>query len=98
MNWTEDRFATVTQVTFAANIGAGTGANLAAQANSAIAAAFALAGSSGTVAAQFTFDGRTYLAIDDRTAVVTGQFDDATDLLIDITGATGTIAAGRFTT
>jgi hypothetical protein len=81
-------------VTFATNTGAGTGANLNASANNAIAAAFALNGGGGTVAAaQFTFAGRTYLAIDQFTL---GSFLDAEDLLIDITGATGTIATSNF--
>jgi hypothetical protein len=83
LNWAEDRFDTPTQVTFAANTGAGTGANLSASANNAIAAA-----------AQFTFAGRTYVAIDQAGL---GTFVDAQDLLIDITGVTGTIAAGSFT-
>ena len=45
------------------------------------------------VAAQFTFGGHTYLAIDQAGF---RAFADAQDLLIDITGATGTIAAGSF--
>ena len=57
-------FLTTVQVTFAADIGAGVGANLNAAANSAIAAAYALAGGGANqVAVQFTFGGRTYLAI-----------------------------------
>jgi hypothetical protein len=83
-------------VTFAANMGAGTGANLAASANNAIAAAFALAGGGGTtvVAAQFTFAGHTYLAI--AGSAGSNTFNDVTDLLLDITGATGTIGGGNF--
>ena len=84
MNWAEDRFETPTAVTFAANMGAGTGADLNASANNAIAAAFALSGGGASVvAAQFTFGGRTYLAIDQARA---GAFVDADDLLLDITG------------
>jgi hypothetical protein len=49
VNWADDRFDTPTQVTFAANVGASTGANLNASANNAIAAAFALAGGGGAV-------------------------------------------------
>jgi hypothetical protein len=45
-------------------------------------------------AAQFTFAGRTYLAIDRASP---GSFVDADDLLLDITGATGTIGASNFT-
>ena len=96
VNWAEDKFNTVTKVTFAANVGAPTGANLNASANNAVAAAFALAGGGGTtvVAAQFTFGGRIYLAIEQT--VGNAVFDDATDLLLDITGATGTISASNF--
>jgi hypothetical protein len=94
VNWAEDRFDTFTQVTFAANLGAGTGVDLNTSANNAIAAAFALAGGGGNVvAAQFTFGGRTYLAIDQA---VLGTFLDAQDLLLDITGVTGTIATSNF--
>ena len=45
------------------------------------------------VAAQFTFGGRTYLAIDQADL---GAFVDADDLLLDITGVTGTIATSNF--
>ena len=45
------------------------------------------------MAAQFTFAGRTYLAIDQ---VGFGAFADDNDLLLDITGATGSIAASNF--
>ena len=89
-----DRFRTdVATVTFATNTGAGTGADLNASANNAIAAAFALNGGAGVVAAQFTFGGRTYLAIDQA---VFGTFLDTDDLLLDITGATGSIATSNF--
>jgi hypothetical protein len=95
VNWRDDFVATAVQVTFAADLsGSTTGANLAAQANSAIAAAYALNGNTGVVAAQFTFGGRTYLAIDQANA---GAFSDTDDLLLDITGATGAIATGNFT-
>jgi Ca2+-binding RTX toxin-like protein len=97
LNWAEDRFQTFNTVNLATNFGAGTGATLAASANNAIAAAFALNGNTGNVAAQFTFSGRTYLAMDNQGgAGVLGQFDDPTDLLIDITGFTGTISTSRF--
>jgi hypothetical protein len=46
------------------------------------------------VAAQFTFGGRTYLAINQDG--VFDQFLDTGDLLLDITGATGTIGASNF--
>ncbi len=94
LNWAEDKVDTATQVTFATNTGAGTGVDLNASANNAIAAAFALAGGgAAVVAAQFTFGGRMYLAIDQAN---TGTFADADDLLLDITGATGAIATGNF--
>jgi hypothetical protein len=56
-----------------------------------------LFGSDGAnwVGAQFTFGGRTYLAVDQ--GGVQGTFTDANDILLDITGATGTISAGNFT-
>jgi len=93
VNWAEDRIDTPVAVTFAANMGAGTGGDLNASANNAIAAAFALNGGAGVVAAQFTFGGRTYLAIDQATL---GSFLDTDDLLLDITGVTGAIATGNF--
>jgi Ca2+-binding RTX toxin-like protein len=89
-----DRFLTPVRVTFAANVGVGTGADLNASANNAIAAAFALAGGgAAVVAAQLTFGGRTFLAIDQ---VSFGAFADNEDLLLDITGMTGSIAASNF--
>jgi hypothetical protein len=100
VNWAEDRFRTPAQVTFAANVtGMTSGANLTAQANSAIAAAFTLAGGgSSMVAAQFSFNGRIFLAIDNQNGGpgILGQFDDANDLLLDITGATGSIGTSNF--
>ncbi len=47
------------------------------------------------MAAQFTFGGRSYLAINQDAA--RNAFDDTGDLLLDITGVTGTIGAGDFT-
>jgi hypothetical protein len=97
VSWAEDRIQTPVAVAFAANVGAGTGVNLATSATNAIAAANALAGGGATqVGAQFTFSGRTYLAINQDAAFTT--FNDATDLLLDITGVTGTIGASNFTT
>jgi Ca2+-binding RTX toxin-like protein len=99
VNFNEDRFQVLTpMIEFAANIGAGTGANLNAAANNAIAAANALGGGGATtdVAALFTFGGRTYLAINQD--ATRNAFDDAGDLLLDITGATGTIDTGDFIT
>ena len=45
-------------------------------------------------AAEFTFRGRTFLAINQAGA----GFQDATDLLLDVTGAVGTIDATDFIT
>jgi Ca2+-binding RTX toxin-like protein len=97
VDYSVDRFDTQLNVTFAANMGAGTGANLNAAATNALAAAFALGGSGGAqvTAAQFTFSGHTYLVIE-QTGAGTAAFDDTTDLLLDITGATGTIANSNF--
>jgi Ca2+-binding RTX toxin-like protein len=95
LDWSVDRFDTATQVTFATNSGAGTGADLNASANNAIASAFALSGGGvNQVAAQFTFGGRTYVAINQDG--ILNAFLDTGDLLVDITGATGTIATSNF--
>jgi Ca2+-binding RTX toxin-like protein len=92
VNWAEDRFDTPVNITLAqvANIGAA--ANLNAAANEAINLVTAANGGTNTVAAQFTFGGNTYLAIN----LLANGFQDANDLLIDITGATGTIATTNF--
>jgi hypothetical protein len=44
-----------------------------------------------TIAAQFTFGGRTYLAIN----LAGNGFNDSDDLLLDITGFTGTIRTAQ---
>jgi hypothetical protein len=71
--------------------------NLALAATVAISS-LALGGGIGgrQAAAQFTFGGRTYLAINQDTGLNTLTFDDGYDLLLDITGATGTISTGNF--
>ncbi len=93
VDFAADRFDAI-GVSFAANVGAVAGGTLVASADNAIAAAFALAGGgAAVVAAQFTFSGRTYLAIDQGSL---GTFVDADDLLIDITGTTGTITTATF--
>jgi hypothetical protein len=51
-------------------------------------------GGAQRVAATFTFNGRSYVAIDQGGA--SGAFTDSF-LLIDITGFTGTVATGSFT-
>ena len=73
-----------------ANIGAA--ANLNAAANEAINVVTAANGGTNTVAAQFTFGGSTYVAIN----LLANGFQDGNDLLIDITGVTGTIATSNF--
>jgi hypothetical protein len=92
VNFSEDKFDTSPNITFATNSGAGTGGTLAASANNAINAATALNGGVNTVASQFTFGGRTYLAIN----LANAGFDDSDDLLLDITGATGAIGGSNF--
>ncbi len=95
LDWSEDRIQTLNPVTYATDVGARPGANLIAAANNAIAAAFTLSGTQNVrVAAQFTFNGHAYLAINLDTALNT--FEDYGDLLIDITGVTGTITTSNF--
>jgi Ca2+-binding RTX toxin-like protein len=97
VDFSVDRFHTsaTRPITFAANVGAGTGTNLATAATNAIAAAHTLAGGGAVnVAAQFTLSGRTYLAMNQDNVYTT--FTDTNDLLIEITGFTGTIATSNF--
>ena len=95
VNFDEDRFQVMQTVGFAANVGAVNSGNLEASAELAIQAVLALGGGGAQhVAAQFAFNGRSYLAIDQAGAF--GAFTDTLDLLIDVTGATGTIGAGDF--
>jgi Ca2+-binding RTX toxin-like protein len=98
LNWAEDRFQVFATVSAANNVGAINGANLEASAEAAIQASLALAGGGAQqhVAAQFTFGGRTYAAIDQGGN--NNLFTDSVDLLIDITGAAGTVSAANFTT
>jgi Ca2+-binding RTX toxin-like protein len=95
VNFDEDRFIVHDPVAFAAVTSAGAATTLGAAADNALAAAFALNGNTGRVAAQFAFNGRTYLAINPS---IGGQFSDVVGILIDITGAVGTIDAGDFVT
>jgi Ca2+-binding RTX toxin-like protein len=92
VNWSEDRFDTATTITFATETGEPIGATIVDVANNAINRATALNGGVNTVAAQFTVFGRTYVAIN----LVNDGFLDTDDLLIEITGVTGTIAASNF--
>ena len=61
----------------------------------ALTVSAALSGNAADITpAQFTFAGCTYLAINQAAR----GFQDGTDILLDITGATGTIDAGEFIT
>jgi hypothetical protein len=71
------------------------GGDMTQAANDALTASATLSGSAANItAAQFTFRGLTFLAINQ----VGAGFQDATDLLLQITGATGTIDAADFIT
>jgi Ca2+-binding RTX toxin-like protein len=95
VDFDEDQFQVVEGIEFAANVGAVNAGNLEASGESALQAALALGGNAAfDVAAQFTFNGRTYLAINQDAA--NNLFGDTFDLLLDITGATGTIGANDF--
>ena len=95
MNFDQDRFQVFTAISFAVATSAGAATNLEDGADAALGAALALAGGGAQrVAATFDFNGRSYLAIDQAGAF--GAFTDTLDLLIDVTGATGTIGAGDF--
>ena len=77
------------------DVGTLAGASLNTAAYDALHLGHRLAGGpNGGGASQFTFQGRTYLAINMDTNF--NSFDDAGDLLIDITGATGTITLSNF--
>jgi Ca2+-binding RTX toxin-like protein len=95
VNFDEDHFLVHDPVAFAAVTSAGAATTLDGAADNALTAAFALNGNTGRVAAQFAFNGRTYLAVD---LGGDGQFSDVIEPLIDITGAVGTIDAGDFVT
>jgi hypothetical protein len=78
-------------VDFATTVSVGAAGNLTQAATNAVAAAWAADGSAAArVAAVFAFNGRNYLAADSG---FSGFFDDPNDLLIDVTGATGVVAA-----
>ncbi len=97
LNWSEDRVQVFAAIAAAGGISAGAAANLQQAADNALGAIWAGNGSGAIrVAAQFDFGGRTYVAIDQGGAF--GSFQDANDLLLDITGAVGTIGTGNFTT
>ena len=101
MNFDQDRFLTPEQVTFAANTGAGTGGTLAASANNAIAAVVRALRRPRRDRGGAVHVRRPPISGDRPAGKVAvegtvGGFDDETDLLIDITGAIGTIGASDF--
>jgi Ca2+-binding RTX toxin-like protein len=93
VDWSVDRIDTPATITYANNFGAGTGVDLVTSATNAINAAIAANNGGFGVAAQFTFTGHTYVAINLDGAA---NFVDGNDLLLDITGVTGTIASTNF--
>ena len=96
VDWSVDRIQLLGPViNFAANMGAGTGVDLATSATNAIAAAVALNGGDTHVAAQFTFAGRTYVVMNIGGGA---DFNDGQDVAVDVTGVTGTISAANFIT
>ena len=94
LDWTDDDVH-LNGVTpnFARNYGAAFASQgtLASAASAAASTAFVDGGASAGTrdAAQFTYGGRTYLLVE---AASFGSFVDIDDLLVDITGATGTIS------
>jgi Ca2+-binding RTX toxin-like protein len=97
LNWADDRFQTSLLMDVAGDVGAVNASTLALAATVAISS-LALGGGLGgrQAAAQFTFGGRTYLAINQDTGVNRLTFDDAYDILLDVTGAIGTISTSNF--
>jgi Ca2+-binding RTX toxin-like protein len=95
VNFDEDRLRVSEAVGFAGDVGVVNAANLGAAATYAMQVVlFFGGGGSQHVAAQFTFNGREYLAIDQGGS--NSAFSDAQDLLMEITGATGTLGANDF--
>ena len=94
VNFAEDRFQfSAVNVGFAASAGVGSATNLTQAAANAIDTVSRQATSGGSVAAVFSWTGRTYLAVD---TFGNGIFQDSADFLIDITGAVGTVSASNF--
>ena len=99
VNWSEDRFQVFDRDRLRRrHLGAGAGADLQQRGRQCACGAIWAGNGSGATGwpPSSTFGGRTYVAIDQGGAF--GSFSDADDLLLDITGATGTIGAGNFTT
>jgi Ca2+-binding RTX toxin-like protein len=94
VNFAEDRFQiSAVNVSFAASAGTGNATNLTQAAANAVDTVSRQSTSSGSVAAVFAWQARTYLAID---TFGNGIFQDSADFLIDITGAAGTVSATNF--
>jgi Ca2+-binding RTX toxin-like protein len=94
VNFAEDRFDIAVTVGFAGNAGTGNATTLAQAAANAIDQVWRQNNSpASSVAAVFSFLGRSYLAVDTFT---NGIFQDGADILIDVTGAVGTVSASNF--
>ena len=96
MNWAEDRFQTPIDRDLRHQTAPAPAPTLRASANNAIAAAFALAGGGVPRGGGAVHLRRPHLSGDRNQDVGLAGFDDADDLLLDITGATGTIATSNF--
>jgi Ca2+-binding RTX toxin-like protein len=95
VNFSEERFYVGGDIEFAATASAGAATNLTQAATNALAAVHQMNNSAPVgIAALFTFQGRTYVAADRNG--FTGQFVDANDILIDVSGATGTFSQFSF--
>ncbi len=94
VNFAEDRFhVAAVNVVFAANAGVGGATTLTQAAANAMDTVWRQNTVSGSVAAVFDWTGRSYLVIDTFT---NGVFQDGADILIDVTGAVGTVSASSF--
>ena len=91
LNWAQDGFRWAWSVEFAAVTSPGGAGNLGQAAANALLAAWQQNGSADVnVAAVFAFQGRTYL-VSDSNGTHNGAFQNNDDILIDITGAVGTV-------
>jgi hypothetical protein len=91
LNWAADSFDFPWSVEFAAVTSAGSAGSLGQAAANALLAAWQQNGSADVnVCAAFAFQGRTYLVADSN-LTHNGAFQNNDDILVDITGATGTI-------
>jgi len=92
LDWNDDRFDVLGAITSVA-VRTVTGAASLADAAQAALAGQQATGGTPNAAAQFDFGGHTFVVINQDAAL---GFADQSDLLIDITGATGTINLGAF--